>query len=124
MTFNLYPMKNLMKLSQLRAVFLHDLFTHKEIDICGHIYHLLVKCIRKMKFRMILPCSSLIMSLFSKAMVKLTSGLPVLSKEDLISTHTMTRSKAHIPGQEREAGEGGNIEVEIDWFTLGLEDIP
>ena len=65
------------------------------------------------------------MLLISKARVKLPSGFPVLSKEDPISAHTMTRSKAHIPGQEREVGgvqaqkeeakaEGGNTEDEID----------
>ena len=39
------------------------------------------------------------------AKVKLPSGLPVLSRKDPISAHTMTRSKAHILVQEREAGE-------------------
>lgn len=47
----------------------------------------------------------------------------------------MTRSKAHILGQEREVGEaqaqmeeieveGDNTEDEIYWFTLGPKDIP
>ena len=40
MIFNLYPVKNLMALLEPRIVFLYDLFTHKEIDICDHIYHL------------------------------------------------------------------------------------
>ena len=84
---------------------------------------------------MTFPFPSLIMLLISKVSVKLPNGLPVLSRKDPISAHTMTRSNAHIPSQEREAGEaqaqreeieaeGGNIEDEIDRFTLGLEDIP
>ena len=40
MIFNLYLVKNLMTLSAPRSVFLYDFFTHKEIDIFGHIYHL------------------------------------------------------------------------------------
>ena len=40
MIFNLYPMRNLTNLSAPRSIFLLDLFTHKEIDICSHIYHL------------------------------------------------------------------------------------
>ena len=33
MIFNLYPVRNLTNLSAPRAIFLFDLFTHKEIDI-------------------------------------------------------------------------------------------
>ena len=84
---------------------------------------------------MTLPFPSLIMSLISKVRVKLPSGLPVLSRVDPISAHTITRSKSYILGQVREAGEaqaqreevegeGDSIEDEIDRFTLRSEDIP
>ena len=43
MIFNLYPVTNLTTLSASRTIFLYDLFTHKEIDICGQIFHLLKK---------------------------------------------------------------------------------
>ena len=98
MIFNLYPMKNLTTLSQPRTIFLHDLFIHKKIDICGYIYHLLLKCVWRRKTRMTLPFPSLIMSLILKARVKLPIGLLVLSREDAISAHTINRSKAHVPG--------------------------
>ena len=35
MIHNLYPITNLTTLSAPRAIFLYDLFTHEEIDICG-----------------------------------------------------------------------------------------
>ena len=44
---NLYPVTNLTTLSAPRIIFLYDLFTYKEIDICGHIFHLLKKSIEK-----------------------------------------------------------------------------
>ena len=44
---NLYPVTNLTTLFAPRIIFLYDLFTHKEIDICGHIFHLLKKNIEK-----------------------------------------------------------------------------
>ena len=47
MIHNLYPVTNLTILSGLRTMFLYDLFTHKEINICGHIYYLLTKAITK-----------------------------------------------------------------------------
>ena len=47
MIHNLYPVTNVTTLSAPRTMFLYDLFTHKEIDICGHILYLLKKSIIK-----------------------------------------------------------------------------
>ena len=47
MIHNLYPVTNLITLLAPRTMFLYDLFTHKEIDVCGHIFHLLKKSIEK-----------------------------------------------------------------------------
>ena len=47
MISNLYLVTNLMTLSIARTIFLYDLFSHKEIDIRGHIFHLLKKIIKK-----------------------------------------------------------------------------
>ena len=44
---NLNSVTNLMTLFAPRIIFLYDLFTHKEIDICGHIFHLLTKSIEQ-----------------------------------------------------------------------------
>ena len=82
MIFNLYLVKNLTTLSGPRTIFLHDLFTHKEIDICGHVYHLFIKCIKKRKSRLTLPFLSLVMSLLLRARVKIRSGLPVMQREE------------------------------------------
>ena len=51
MIFNLYPVKNLKTLLEPMTIFLYDLFTHKEVDIYGHIYHLFVKYIKKRNWR-------------------------------------------------------------------------
>jgi len=75
MIFNLYLVKNLRTLSGPRTIFLHDIFTHKEIDICSHIYHLFVKSIKKRKSRLTLPFLSHVMSLISRVRVKISSGL-------------------------------------------------
>ena len=47
MISNLYLVTNLMTLSIAKTIFLYDLFSHKEIDIRGHIFHLLKKIIKK-----------------------------------------------------------------------------
>ena len=132
MIFNLYPMKNLTILSGPRTVFLYDLFTHKEIDICGHIYHLFVKKIKKRNARLILLFPSPVMSLILRVRVKIPSGLPVMQRENPISERTIFQSKAHIPGPSLgvsqilrdEAAKEGNTNEEIDWFTSVPKDTP
>ena len=47
MISNLYLVTNLMTLSIPRTIFLYDFFSHKEIDIRGHIFHLLKKINKK-----------------------------------------------------------------------------
>ena len=66
MLHNLYPMMNLTTLSGPRAIFLYDLFTHKEINICGQIYYHLTKCITKRNSRTVLPFPSLIMTFIAR----------------------------------------------------------
>ena len=63
MIFNLYPVKNLTTLSQPKTLFLHDLYTGEEIDICAQIYHLFAKCIRKKSTEMTFPFPGVIMSI-------------------------------------------------------------
>ena len=133
MIFNLYPMKNLTTLSAPRTVFLYYLFTHKEIDVCDHIYRLFVKSIKKRTARLTLPFPSLVMSLVLRARVKIPSRLLVMQREDTISKQTIIQSKAHIPRsstdvsqipRDEDVEEWGNIDEEIDRFTSVPEDIP
>ena len=105
MIHNLYPVTNLMILSAPRTIFLYGLFTHKEIDICGHIFHLLTKSIEKRNSRTIMPFPSLIMGLIAKARLKLPSGLTVVHRDYLIGAHTMTRSTTHIKGSKTDVSQ-------------------
>ena len=126
MIHNLYMVTNLMTLSAPRTIFLYDLFTHKEIDICGHIFHLLTKSITKRNSRTIMPFPTLIMGLIAKAKLKLPSGLTIVPRDYPIGAHIMTRSKAHITGSKTGVSqilrdcveeEGGDTEEEIKRFT-------
>ena len=42
---NLYPLSSTSYISLSRALFLHDLVTDVEIDVCSHIFHILVKTV-------------------------------------------------------------------------------
>uniref|UniRef100_A0A7N2KVI8 Uncharacterized protein n=1 Tax=Quercus lobata TaxID=97700 RepID=A0A7N2KVI8_QUELO len=78
MIHNLYPVTNLTTLSAPRTMLLYDLFTHKEIDVCEHIFHLLTKSIEKQNSRTVMPFPILIMGLIAKERPKLLSGLTVV----------------------------------------------
>ena len=130
MIHNLYSVTNLMTLLALRTIFLYDLFTHKEIDICGHIFHLLTKSIEKWNSRTIMPFPSLIMGLIAKTRLKLPNSLTIVQRDYLIGAHTVTRSTTHIKGSKTGVSqiprdyvkeEGGDIEEEIERFTSALE---
>ena len=96
MIHNLYSVTNLTTLSAPRTIFLYNLFTHKEIDISGHIFHLLTKSITKRSSRMIMPFPTLIMGLIAKVRLKLLSGLTMERRDYLIGAHTVTHSTAYI----------------------------
>ena len=130
MIHNLYPVTNLTTLSAPRTRFLYDLFTHKEIDICGHIFHVLKKSIEKQNSRTVMPFPSLIMGLIVKTRFKIPSGLKVVQRDYPIGDHTVDRSTTHIKGsktgvhtipRDRVEDEGGDTEEKIDRFTFALE---
>ena len=130
MIHNLYLVTNLTTLSAPRTMFLYDLFTHKEIDICGHIFHLLKKSIEKQNSRTVMPFPSLIMALIAKKKLKLLSGLTVVQRDFPISAHIVTRSTTHIKGfktgvhtipQDCVEDEGGDTEEENERFTSATE---
>ena len=100
MIHNLYPITNLTTLSAPRTRFFYDLFTHKEINICGHIFHELKKSIKKQNSRTVMPFPSLIMGLIAKTRFKIPSGLKVIQRDYPIGDHIVKRSITHIKGSK------------------------
>ena len=95
---NLYSVTNLTTLSAPRKIFLYE--THKEIDICGHIFHILKSSIEKQNFKTVMPFPSLIMGLIAKTRLKHPSGFTIVQRDYPIGAHTVTRSTAHIKGSK------------------------
>ena len=130
MIHNLYSVTNLTTLSAPRTIFLNDLYTHKEIDICGHIFHLLPKSITKRNLRTIMPFPSLIMGLIAKTRLKVPSGFTIMPRDYPIGANTVTLSEAHITRSRTSVSqiprdnveeEGGDTVEEIDRFTSAPE---
>ena len=55
MFHNLYPLSSTRHMNLRQALFLHDLITDEEIDICSHIFHILVKTSERTASRNCLP---------------------------------------------------------------------
>ena len=55
MFHNLYPLSSTGYMNLDRALFLHDLITNEEIDICAHIFHILSKTIKRTASRNCIP---------------------------------------------------------------------
>ena len=130
MIHNFFPVTNLTTLFAPRTRFLYDLFTHKKIDICGHIFHVLKKSIGKQNSRTVMPFPSLIMGLLAKTRFKIPSGLKAVKRDYPISDHIVNRSTAHIKGfktgvhtipRDRVEDEWGDTKEEIDRFTSAPE---
>ena len=126
MIHNLYPVTNLTTLLAPRTMFLYDFFTHKEIDICGHILYMLKKSIMKQNSRTIMPFPFLIMGLIAKEHLKISSGLKIVQRDYPIGAHTLkvvqgSKIGVHMIPHDHVKEEGGDTEEEIDRFTYALE---
>ena len=60
MFHNLYPLSSTGYMNLDRALFLHDLITDEEIDVCSHIFHILAKTAERIGSRNCLPFFRLI----------------------------------------------------------------
>ena len=57
---NLYPLSSTGYMNLGRALFLHDLISDEEIDVCSHIFHILAKTVDRTASRNCLPFCRLI----------------------------------------------------------------
>ena len=57
---NLYPLSSTGYMNLGRALFLHDLISDEEIDVCSHIFHILAKMVDRTASRNCLPFCRLI----------------------------------------------------------------
>ena len=57
---NLYPLSSTGYMNLGRALFLHDLITNVEIDVCSHIFHIVAKTVDRTTSRNCIPIYRLI----------------------------------------------------------------
>ena len=57
---NLFPLSSISYMNLGRALFLHDLITNIEIDVCSHIFHIVAKTVDRTASRNCIPFCRLI----------------------------------------------------------------
>ncbi|KAK9983737.1 hypothetical protein SO802_033262 [Lithocarpus litseifolius] len=95
MFHNLYPLSSTGYMNLDRALFLHDLITREEIDVCFHIFHILAKTAERTTSRNCLPFCRLISKI-----LKLNGVHPLANEYPYphpspINIHTFNASIGH-----------------------------
>ena len=95
MFHNLYPLSSIGYMNLGRALFLHDLITDEEIDICSHIFHILRKTVARTASRHYIPFGCLISRILKLKGIHPSDDESPYSKPSPISIHTLNASIGH-----------------------------
>ena len=95
MFHNLYPLSSTGYMNLKRALFLYDLITHKEIDICFHIFHILCKTVARTDLRTCIPFCCLISRILKLKGIHPSEDESPYSKPSPINICTLNTSIGH-----------------------------
>ena len=95
MFHNLYPLSSTGYMNLGRALFLHDLISDVEIDICAHIFHILRKTVLRTESRICVPFCCLISRIFKLKGIHPTDDDSPCTKSSPISMCTFNASIGH-----------------------------
>ena len=95
MFHNLYPLSSTGYMNLKRALFLHDLITHEEIDICSHIFHILCKTVAGTDLRTCIPFCCLISRILKLKGIHPSEDESPYSKPSPINICTLNTSIGH-----------------------------
>ena len=111
MCHNLYPLSSTGYMNLGWALFLHDLITDEQIDICSHIFHILSKTVERTASRNCLPFCCLISKILKlKGLHPLEDEYPY-PKQSTINIRTLNAIIGHSRKgvkQESYAPHGGS----------------
>ena len=95
MFHNLYPLSNIRYMNLRRALFLHDLITNEEIDICTHIFHILRKTVTRTDSRTYMPFCCLISRILQLKGIHPLEDESPYPKPSPINIHTLNARIGH-----------------------------
>ena len=92
MFHNLYPLSSIGYMNLGKALFLHDLISNEEIDICAHIFHLLCKMVLRTDSRACIPFCCLISRILKLKGVHPSDNESPYPKQSPINIRTLNAS--------------------------------
>ena len=92
---NLYPLSSTRYMNLERALFLHDLITDEEIDICAHIFHILCKTVSKTDSRTCIPFCCLVSRILKLKGIRPSDDESPYTKPSPINICTLNASIGH-----------------------------
>ena len=95
MFHNLYPLSSTRYINLERALFLHDLISDVEIDICAHIFHVLCKTVLQTESRICVPFCCLISRILKLKGILPTADESPCTKSCSINMCTINTSIGH-----------------------------
>ena len=115
MMFNLYPVRKLTTINNVRAIFLMELKEKTSIDISSHIFDKIVDETRTTsRPKLIFP--SLLMRIFGAKGVAIPQDISPMSTPSAINKITIIRVQVRLLGDEEEGdqGEGDPMEIKAE----------
>ena len=95
MVHNLYPLSSTRYMNLGRALFLHDLISDEEIDICARIFHLLCKTVLRTDSRACIPFCCLILRILKLKGIHPSDNESPYPKQSPINIRTLNASIGH-----------------------------
>ena len=129
---NLYPLPSTGYMNLGRALFLHDLITDEEINVCSHIFHILAKTVERTASRNNLPFYSLISRILKLKGMHPSEDEHPYPKPSPINIRTLYASISHTKKstkQENHAALGSSsltshaYDEQIDNIMAALQEI-
>ena len=101
---NLYPLSSTGYMNLSRALFLHDLITNEEIDVCSHIFHILAKTVEQTASRNCLSFCRLISKILKLKGVHHSEDECPYPKPSPINIRTLHASMSHTKKSTKQEG--------------------
>ena len=95
MCSNLYPLSSIKYMNLSQALFLHDLITDEEIDVCSHIFHILAKTVDRTASRNCIPFCRLISRILKLKGVRPSKDECSYPRPSPITIRTLHASMSH-----------------------------
>ena len=121
MFHNLYPLSSTGYINLERALFLHDLISDVEIDICAHIFHVLRKTVLRTKSRICVPFYCLISRILKLKGILPTADESPYTKPCPINMRTFNTSIGH--SRKKVKPETSTSHSGSRFSTLSLDEI-